>query len=383
MRIILGAVVSIPPFSPGMVWNWMQHVVGLADLGHEVCFVEEVRPEWCVDERGVSCEYRKSVNRRIFSQVTERFGVAERACQLYDGGRETTGLTLRELESTAGSADLLINMSGHVEAEAVVGSVSRRAYVDQDPVYTQLWHAAYGKSLGLDRHDAFVTVGLDIGSHLTPIPHGGIRWRTTLPPVVMSFWPGPNDGRRARFTTVASWSGYGDLEYRGGWYRSKFEEFLRLSRLPREAGLEFEVALKAHRPDDAGILELIQGGWIVSDAGRIGDLDAYRRFIGESRAEIGVAKNAYVKGKSGWFGDRSAHYLASGRPVLAQATGFEHHLPTGKGLLSFSTLKEALDGARAIHADYEMHSRAAREIAEEYLDHRRVLPALLDACTGG
>src|SRR5206468_5516391 len=119
--------------------------------------------------------------------------------------------------------------------------------------------------LGLQRHDAFVTVGLDIGSARSPIPDGGIRWRHTLTPVVMSCWPRSEDAPDGRFTTVASWSDYGDLEYRGEWYRSKYEEFPRFADLPARVSTEFEVALKHHRPDDPGIRRLIEGGWIVSE----------------------------------------------------------------------------------------------------------------------
>jgi len=124
-------------------------------------------------------------------------------------------------------------------------------------------------------------------------------------------------------------------------------------------------------------------GWTLSDANRIGDLAGYQRYIAASRAEIGIAKNAYVRGRSGWFSDRAAHYLASGKPVLAQATGFERCLPAGQGLLAFETMEDAVKGVDAINRDYEAHSRAARQLAEEVLDYRKVLPKLLNDCFAG
>lgn len=377
MRVMVGAVISMPPFSPGMAWNWLHHVLGLADLGHEVHFIEEVRPEWCVDETGRPSDYEHSLNRKLFRATLGRFGLLGRACQLFDGGRATEG-SLEQLVRTAKTTDLLINMSGHVTSELVLGSVGRRAYVDQDPVYTQLWRSEYGKDLNLSAHDVFFTVGMNIGTPHSPIPDGGIRWHPTLPPVVLDYWPAPGPGGPDRFTTVASWSTYGDLSYRGQWYRSKYEEFRRFAALPRLTGRVFEVGLKSHRSDDEGVRLLRDQGWIVTDTSRLRDLEGYQAYIAGSRAEIGIAKNAYVKGTSGWFGDRSAHYLASGRPVLHQATGFERWLPTGRGLLSFGTVEEATAAVEEIDRDYAGHCRAARELAAEHLSHRKVLSRMME-----
>src|SRR5262249_36701740 len=198
--------------------------------------------------------------------------------------------------------------------------------------------------------------------------------------VVPDCWPVHPPAAGARFTTIASWGGFGDLCYRGEGYRSKYEEFRRFAALPGQGGPGVEVALRRHSEGDEGVRLLRDHGWHVTEAARIDDLAAYQGYIAGSRAEIGIAKNAYVRGRSGWFSDRSAHYLASGRPVLAQATGFERHLPTGRGLLAFADLEEAAAGVERIERDYPGHCRAAREIAEEFLDYRKVLPKLLDGC---
>jgi hypothetical protein len=143
-----------------------------------------------------------------------------------------------------------------------------------------------------------------------------------------------------------------------------------------------EVALRRHRKDDPGVQLLRANGWSLYEASRIMDLDDYQRYIGRSRAEIGIAKNAYVKSNSGWFSDRSAHYLAAGKPVLAQATGFERHVPTGDGLLSFGSIEEAVTGVEEINRNYEAHCRAARSLSEEYLNYKVVLPKMLEKCMG-
>jgi len=380
MKIIIGAVTSLPPYSPGTAWHWLQYALGFQKLGHEVFFIEEVRPEWCVDAHGHPCSFRDSVNRDLFRATVEPFGLAGRACQIYDHGATTAGLSRDSLLAISKEADLLINMSGHITTDFVLENVKRRVYVDQDPVYTQLWHSEHRADLNFSNHDVFVSVGLNIGTPRTQIPDCGLKWRHTLPPVLLEPRPFEVNHAMKRFTTIASWSGYSDLCYRGEWYRSKYEEFKCFAELPRRVNQEFEVALKCHRENDAGIRLLKENGWFLSDAGQIRDLAGYQDYIMRSRGEIGIAKSAYVKGRSGWFSDRTAHYLANGKPVLAQATGFEEVVETGRGLLVFSNMEEAVAGIEEINTDYAAHCRAAREFAQEYLDSSKALPRILEAC---
>lgn len=387
MKILLGAVVSLPPISAGCAWNRLQYVLGLRRLGHDVCLIEEVRPEWCVDAAGRPCAYDASVNRRAFGEILERFGLLEQSCQLFDGGRAATGLSREAVRQAAREADLMINISGHVTSGLVLDEVRTLAYLDQDPVYTQLWQAEYGRDIGLARYDVCFTVGLNIGTPQSPIPDCGIRWHRTVPPVVPDLWEHEGMGTDAlpcRFTTVASWGGYGDLQFRGEWYRSKYDEVRRFADLPRRAGprFQFELLLKNFAQGDEGVRLLRENGWRVRRSGaEATDLGAYRDYVAGSFAEIGITKGAYVKGRSGWFSDRTASYLASGRPALAQSTAFEWHIPAGAGLLCFNDVEEAAAGAEEIASNYPRHCRAAREVAAEYLDYRKVLPAMLDACT--
>jgi hypothetical protein len=387
MKIILGAVISLPPVSAGCAWNRLQYVLGLRRLGHDVCFVEEVRPQWCVNADGKPCAYDASLNRRAFGEIMRQFGLLERSCQLFDGGRETTGLSRDAVRQFAREADLMINISGHCTSDLVLDGVGVLAYLDQDPVYTQLWLAEYGRDLGLGRYGVFFTVGLNIGTAESHIPDCGIEWHPTLPPVVPDLWARAGAESEAppyRFTTVASWGGYGDLQFRGEWYRSKYDEVRRFADLPRRAGprFQFELLLKHFQDDDEGVRLLRDNGWNVRRSGaEATELPAYRDYIARSSAEIGITKGAYVKSRSGWFSDRTAAYLASGRPALAQATGFEGRLPVGAGLLCFNEADEAAAGAEEIVNCYRHHCRAAREVAAEFLDYRKVLPAMLDTCS--
>ena len=350
-------------------------------LGHEVYYVEEVEPDWCIDDHGQKCDFDHSVNQELFFKTMDRYGLMDRASQIYNLGEATFGLSLISLIEVAKEADVLINMSGHVKADFILSNVKRRVYVDQDPVYTQVWFAEYGEDLNLGAHDVFFSMGLNIGTPYTHIPDCGVDWHHILPPVVLEYWPVQIDDSCRRFTTIASWSGYNDLSYKGDWYRSKYEEFQRFAELPRMAKQELEIALKTYREEDAGIQLLKDNGWHLSDASQINTLSSYQNYIAKSRAEIGIAQNAYVKGNSGWFSDRASHYLASGKPVLAQSTGFERYIPIGRGLLSFSTIEEAIEGIDAINYEYEAHCRAAREFADEFLDHKKVLPNMLEIST--
>jgi hypothetical protein len=378
MKIVVGGVLSLPPFSPGTAWDRLHYLLGFHSLGHEVCFVEEVEPEWCIDSSGRACRFEDSVNRARFCATMREFGLLSNACQLYNAGEATAGLSLESLVEWLGGADLLVNVSGHVKTDFVLGAVKRRLYLDQDPVYTQLWQSQYGAELGLDDHDVLFTVGLNIGTQGSPIPDCGRRWHHCLPPVVLEHWPYHVACSDARFTTVASWGRYEDLSYRGRSYRSKRDEFRRLAELPAMVEQELELALREIPDHDADVDLLRKGGWTVRDAGELADLAGYRTYISRSRAEIGIAKGAYVEGNAGWLGDRSAHYLASGKPVLAQSTGLEHSLPTGRGLLTFSDVEEAAAGIREINGEYEEHCRAARSLAERFFDARKVLASMLE-----
>jgi hypothetical protein len=252
-------------------------------------------------------------------------------------------------------------------------------YVDVDPGYTQLWHAQ-GQANGLRGHDAFVTVGLAIGSDTCSLPSGGLHWLGMPPPVVLGEWPVAPVPARPRFTTVASWrGGYGRVEHAGRLHGLKAHEFRKVIELARRSRHVFELALDIDPEDGQDLAALVAAGWSLVDPAKVAaDPESYRRYIQQSGAEFSVAQGIYVETGSGWFSDRTAHYLASGRPALVQHTGINGHLPVGKGLLTFATLDEAIQGADEIMDDYATHSEAARTFAEKYLDADVVLGRLLE-----
>jgi hypothetical protein len=115
-------------------------------------------------------------------------------------------------------------------------------------------------------------------------------------------------------------------------------------------------------------------GWRLADAHAFTtDPWPYRDYVRASRGEFTVARDLHVRLRSGWFSERSACYLAAGRPVITQDTGFDSVLPTGEGLFAFNTMEEILTAFESINSDYQRHSRAARAIAEEYFRAETVL----------
>ena len=229
-----------------------------------------------------------------------------------------------------------------------------------------------------DGHTHFVTVGQAIGSPDSAVPTCGRRWIGTFQPVVLSHWPRAT-GPGTALTTVGNWRGYGSIEHDRVLYGQKAHAWRPLIGLPTMSSERFSMALRIHPDETADLEALARNGWHVVDPDVVArDPQLYRAFIQGSKAELGIAKSGYVASRCGWFSDRSACYLASGRPVIAQETGFSAFLPTGEGLFGFETSADVLAGIETINADYPRHAGAARELAEAFFDSDRVLSGLLD-----
>lgn len=355
---------------------------GFRRLGFDVFLIEQIAAEHCVDREGHRVAFRESRNRAFFAEVTEAIGMGDRSALVYGDGRETLGPGLAELQDIAAEAALLVNVSGHLSLPALFGRPRLRAYIDIDPGFTQFWHAAGNDGARLAGHDLYFTIAENIGRQGCTIPVDGIPWRPTRQPVVLDDWPaGPGGGHPApRFTTVGSWRGsFGPVRHEGRTYGVKAHEFRKFLPLPGLTGSRFEIALAIDPADGKDLEALVRSGWDVVDPGLVaGDPMRFGEYIRGSAAEFSVAQGIYVDTWSGWFSDRTARYLASGRPALVQETGFREHLPVGEGLVSFRTLAEAVEGATRITRDYDVHASAARAIAEEHFDSDRVLGRLVE-----
>lgn len=359
----------------GAVWAVLQYLLGFRRLGHDVYFVEPLGPD---DSDAAGGRSEDSAAARWFLDVVGSRGMEDRAALILPDRRETLGMSYSRLSEVANRTDVLVNLSGVLRDPEIVEPCTCRLYMDLDPGFTQLWQAAEGVDMGLDGHTHFVTVGLALGDPECPIPTCGRRWIPTLPPVVLDDWPVVGDPGGEAFTTVANWRSYGSIRHGGLLYGQKAHSLRRFADLPARTGYRFDLALTIDPGETEDLRRLEAGGWTLVDPDRAaGTPDRYRRFIASSRAEFGIAKSGYVEARCGWFSDRSACYLARGRPVLAQETGYTRYLPSGVGLLQFATNEEAEAGIEAIHRDWPAHAKAARAIAESCLDSDMVLGGLL------
>jgi hypothetical protein len=256
-------------------------------------------------------------------------------------------------------------------------------FVDLDPGFTQFWYAAGNRATRLDDHDYYYTIGENVGCAECSIPTGGLPWRPIRQPVVLADWPVSPTNRYDRFTTVAAWRGpYGPVEHDGRTFGLKVHEFRKFVDLPARVPACFEIALDIHPADQRDRALLTDRGWrLVDPRTTVADPAAFRQYVQTSGAEFSTAQGIYVDTNSGWFSDRSVRYLAAGKPVLVQDTGFSRNYPVGEGLVSFRTLDEAVVGADRILRNYLDHARAARALAEEYFASDKVLGRFVDEIT--
>ncbi|HSG08975.1 MAG TPA: hypothetical protein VLA36_11505 [Longimicrobiales bacterium] len=378
--VVVSGMVTRVPNQGGATWAALQYVLGLKQLGHTVVLLEELDAG---DLTPAGATLTGSHAARAFRRLVERYGLAAEACLLLRGTRQTVGLSWADLTQRLGNESILLNLSGTLRGPDLLERIPTRVYLDLDPAFTQLWHQVEGLDVGLSGHTHHATVGLELGRPGCEIPVCGISWIPTLPPVVLDHWAPVEPLRSDAITTVANWRSYGSVTWKGVHYGQKVHAFRELLELPSMVrDQRFDVALTIHEDETEDIAALEAHRFHILDPDlSAGSPDSYRSFVRSSAAELGVAKTGYVRSRCGWFSDRSACYLAAGRPVLAQDTGFQAHLPTGEGLLAFRTAEEAADGVRAIRRDYAAHSRAAQDIAAEHLDARKVLRRLMEQVT--
>lgn len=358
--IVVGGALANKAGHGGEAWVRLNWVLGLKKLGYDVLFLEELRHG--------SSEY--------FKIVTDRFDLTGSAALMDEHGNLLAG---RGIVDLATGAEVLINISGHLRVDGDLVNIPRKVYVDIDPGFTQLWHAHGNPGARLEGHDFYFTIGENIGRPGSPIPTGDIQWRKTRPPIVLDEWPTIKSANWKGFSTIANWRGpFGVIQFKGQTFGLKVHEFRKFIELPQQTAMSFEIALDIHPADHKDLAALHRHGWNVVSPMTVARPDLFRSYVQSSSAEFSVAQGIYVQTQSGWFSDRTAAYLASGKPALIQDTGFSCHLPTGEGLLAFTTLDEAIKGAKEIQSHYVRHCHVAREIAEEYFDSEKVLRKLLD-----
>jgi len=364
------------PLGGYLSWN-LQWILGFERLGHEVYVFERNtnHSNACYDPIRDLMSDDCSCGVQTVSTLLERFGLGSRWCFL-DGAQRCHGLSRERVEEVFASADLQVDLGcwGAWAEEAAGARV--RVMVDGEPGVTQM-KLVLGRDWGkrLPHFHYHYTNGANIGTASSSAPDAGLSWRAIFNPVVVDLFRQEPPPPAAPFTTVMTWQAHPPLRFNGTVYGQKDVEVLRFIDLPGLTAARLEMAVLGR---DVPAERLERCGWRVRDGREVSaTLDAFGDYIRSSQGEFGVCKSAYVATNSGWFSDRSAAYLASGRPVVLQETGFSAHLPCGRGLFSARSPEEAAAAIDQINGDYERHSRWAREIAREYLDAPRVLGGFL------
>jgi hypothetical protein len=396
LRIIVTGLIAQHPLG-GVTWDYVQYVLGLVRLGHDVFYIED-SGEWpyVSDSTDRTISNTCAANVRYLAAVMQRFGLGERWAYRYVRSGEWFGLSDRRRAEVITDADLVLNVSGTIARPRKYLAAKRLAYIDSDPVFTQVRLALGERKLcaWVAAHDIHFSFGESLSD---TIPKTGHDWRPTRQPIVLSEWR-PGAPERPAFTTIMTWASERPLLYAGrrfGYKNLQFQRYLDLPHRVPAATLEIAVGDLDHlewqpeedvsdRPRAPGVRGrgrhiLEDAGWrVVSAAHTCPDLDSYRAYIEGSLGEWSVAKHGYVMGQSGWFSCRSACYLAAGKPVIVENTGFDSVLPVGEGILPFRTVEEAVAAIEEVIANYARHAAAARDIAVTCFDSAKVLTMLIE-----
>ena len=379
---VVGFMGSMP--IAGVIWQHIHYIVGLQRLGHDVFFIEDsARLPYNPETFEVTDEFDYAA--KVLARLARDFNFENRwaYCARYLPGNPTAGLPLKKIRQLYREADAILNVCGTQEFNDDLLASDRILYIESDPGVEQIKIDKGVKSTieYLRRHRALFTFGENVGTKSFPVPTHGFKWLATRQPVVTDLWKTRRSPPGAAvFTSIANWStsGLKDISWRGRKYLwSKSREFLRFVAAPKKAGETFELTTNIEHTGTRRKFE--RNGWRLRCPLQMSvDYWRYRDYIQRSKGEFTAAKDEYVRLNTGWFSDRSACYLAAGRPVIIQITGFTRIYGGKAGLLSFQSLGEIAEAVKRINADYSKHSRAAYDLAREFFEAEKVLKSILD-----
>ncbi len=379
-KIIVFGIVFWYPLA-GVTYQFLHYLIGLRRLGYDVYYIED-SGRWVYDPVSNEMSPDAARNIQLVAPIFERYGFAGRWAFRgnYPDG-ECYGMSEAEILRLYREADAFLNVTGAQEIRDEHLACPRRIYVESDPFPCQV-----GVALGNEKtiatlaaHDTHFTFGENLHAADCAVPVERFHWQPTRQPVVMDLWdPGSESSSNPAYTTITTWHNKGkDIDYQGQtYYWTKDREFMKVIDLPLRSPAPLELALGVNEEVSRMLSE---HGWRQVNSVDISrDFDRYRKYIQGSRGEFTVARDQYVRPNTGWFSDRSACYLAAGRPVITQETGFSKYLPTGNGLFGFNTMEDILAAIEAIETDHAAHCRAAREVAAEYFAAEKVIGSLME-----
>jgi hypothetical protein len=388
--IVIGGYIGLYP-TGGATWDYVQYPMGFKLMGHDVYYIEDTMqyPVYQADGRAwddaTACiGYLKG--------VMESIGLGDKWAYRDVVSGTSHGMSEKQIRDICSKADLFVNVSCSTYLRDEYLAIPVRVLIDSDPMFTQVQYALelqgeaeatnWNTRHMMENHNYLFTFGENIGAGNCLIPRFDFKWHTTRQPVCLSVWENPVVVPRGAFTTIMNWSGRKKLKYQSEDWGQKDVEFEKFRELPAKAAdADFEVVISPPKNHNSSFdrEDLQKVGWTILDPQvTVGSAKEYRHFIRSSFGEFSVAKETYVKSNSGWFSCRSACYLAAGKPVITQETEWSKFIPSGTGLLAFTTIDEAIAGITSVLADPGRHAKAAREIAGEYFDSNIVLKKMLE-----
>ncbi len=379
MRIVVTGLLGQYAFG-GVTWDYVQYLLGFRALGHDTWYLED-SGAWPYDPVRQTVSEDCSYNVKYLEGMMSEFGFGDRwiyrngADGKFHGAGETAARDLIK------NGDLLVNVSSAGWLKDYEFGVKHQMFIDGDPMFCQVGlldpkNADYAARVRA--HDSHFTFGLNVGRADCLAPDVGIRWKKTVQPIALDYWPAQGDEGLDRFTTVMNWASYAPVEWEGKKYGQKDLEFERFKMLPARTPQSLVMAMGQGVGSKRPTEELRTLGWTILEAGEVlPDYPSYHEFLRTSKAEWSIAKHGYVEGRTGWFSCRTACYLALGRPAVVQETGWSDYIPAGDGLLTFTTLDEAVEAIADINDHYAEHQAAARALAEQYFEAKKVCADLL------
>lgn len=389
LRIIIGGFLGIMP-AGGVTWDYIQYPLGFSLLNHEVYYIEDTRLYPIYQKRGSNWNDCTGCVKHL-EQVMDYFGMKDRWAYRDEASGKCFGLNETTIHEICRTADVFINISCSTFMRDEYKKIPKRILIDSDPMFTQIQYISQqtftpgepGLRQMVDDHNYLFTFGENIGAADCLIPTEGLQWHTTRQPICLDRWRTIStvNNNGALFTTLMNWTAGKKLIYNNTEWGQKDVEFDKIKELPRyvkDVQLAMVINKTGGTDDTLSTGKIEKLGWKVFDPDKnAGDWKSYQDFIKKSSAEFSVAKETYVKARTGWFSCRSACYLAAGRPVITQDTGWSKFISTGNGLFGFTEINEAIDAIQQVMNNKNYHDKAAREIAAEYFDSDKILNSLL------
>lgn len=391
LRIVVGGYIGLYP-TGGATWDYLQYPLGLKILGHDVYYIEDTMQYPVFQKQGDAWD-NASFCVNYLKEIMEAYGLKEKWAYRDLASGNCFGMTEEKVREVCASADVFINISCSTYLRDEYIQIPNRILIDSDPMFTQMQYHIELQEVSdaknwstrqmLENHNYLFTFGENITASDCLIPAFNFKWLSTRQPICLDLWTDATSNYNTlAFTSIMNWSGRKKLKYENAEWGQKDVEFEKFKDLPRNSpGTKFEMVVNhpLNKESTLDAEDLRSRGWVIlNPQDTVATPLEYKNFIYHSLAEFSVAKETYVKSNSGWFSCRSACYLAAGKPVITEETGWSKYIPSGKGLFAFRDIETAVDAINAIMADRKTHSKRAKEIAGEFFDSNKVLGAMLE-----